>query len=124
MPAVYRDPQVGDLGGKSVYVVPTGPETIFPDDKGMSLREITDGTSKTILVVEVDPAHAVPWTKPDDLVVDKAAPATGLAPIAGGSYLVGFADGSVQRMPASVEATTLWALFTRAGGEVVQRPIE
>ncbi len=122
MPPVYREPKFGDLGDKSVFVVPTGPETIFSDDKGLTIRDVTDGTSKTILLVEVDPAHAVPWTKPDDLAIAKAAPATGLATVANGNFLVGFADGSVIRIAPNTDTATLWAMFTRAGGEMVERP--
>ena len=66
-----------DLGNKTVYLVPTGKETIFFDDKGTSLQQITDGTSRTILAVEADAEHAVPWTKPDDLAIDKEQPPLG-----------------------------------------------
>jgi Protein of unknown function (DUF1559) len=123
MPAAYLNARVGDLGGKTVYLVPTGEEMIFCDTKGTSLRQITDGTSKTILIVEVDAEHAVPWTKPDDLAIDEEKPAAALARMPGnGTFLVGFADGSVQSLPGGIEPATLWAMFTRAGGEVVARP--
>ena len=40
--------------------------------RACSVREITDGTSNTIMAVEAK--EAVPWTKPDDLSFDPAAP--------------------------------------------------
>ena len=123
MPAAYRNPRLGDLGGKTVYLVPTGKETIFSDDKGTKLRQITDGTSKTILVVEVDAQHAVPWSKPEDLAVDEEKPAAGLARMPGsGAILAAFADGSVHMLPGDIDPVTLWAYFTSAGGEVVTGP--
>jgi hypothetical protein len=123
MPAVYMDPQVGDLEGKTVYLVPTGKETIFGDEKGTSMRQITDGTSRTILVVEVDPQHAVPWTKPEDIAIDEEKPAAGLARMpGGGALLVGRADGAVVALPGDIDADTLWSLFTRAGGEKIPWP--
>jgi hypothetical protein len=123
IPAAYFNPRLGDLGGKTVYLVPTGKETIFSDDKGTKLRQITDGTSKTILVVEVDARHAVPWSKPEDLAVDEEKPAAGLARMPGnGAILAAFADGSVHMLPGDIDPVTLWAFFTSAGGEVVAGP--
>ncbi|HEX4147295.1 MAG TPA: DUF1559 domain-containing protein [Pirellulales bacterium] len=123
VPAAYVNPRLGDLEGKTVYLVPTGKETIFSDDKGTLLRQITDGLSKTILVVEVDADHAVPWTKPEDLAVDENKPDAGLARAPdNGAFVVGFADGSVLALPGDTDPATLWSFFTRAGGEAVIRP--
>jgi hypothetical protein len=48
---------------------PAEAETIFDDPAGTAIVRITDGTSNTILVLETHPEFAVPWTKPDDLVI-------------------------------------------------------
>ena len=45
-------------------------DSVFPGQKGVAIRDITDGTSNTILLVEADDEHAVPWTKPDDWEYD------------------------------------------------------
>ena len=52
--------------GKTSYLTPRGPGTIFPGAQGIKLQDITDGTSNTILVVEANDVSAVIWTKPDD----------------------------------------------------------
>jgi hypothetical protein len=51
------------------YQVITGPGAPFNDSKKISLRDIVNGTTNTILAVEAkDP---VIWTKPADLVLPK-----------------------------------------------------
>lgn len=122
MPAVYQsslDPKLA-AEGKTTIVVPVGPDTIFPPGKSVGLVEITDGTSNTILALEVEPAKAVPWTKPDDLSVDLKNPLAGVGidPRAG-VFLTLFADGSVRRISKSIDPKTLAALLTRNGGEGV-----
>ena len=74
---------------------------MFPPTGGLKIKDITDGTSKTIMTVEVDPGHAVVWTKPDDLEVDLENPGLGLFAL-NQPAIVGFADASV---PAPSAAT-------------------
>ena len=85
------------------------------------IYQITDGASNTIMIVEVDDAHAVTWTKPDDLEFDPKAPRKNIGILRGDSFLVAFADGSVQTLPANIADATLAAIFTRAGGEAIDR---
>ena len=89
MPAIFR-PANEKLAaeGKTKFVMPLGERTIAPDEKRpISFRDITDGTSNTIMLVEADDEHAVVWTKPDDLEIDlsQAAVRTGRSP--GGRFL-------------------------------------
>ena len=51
--------------------------TPFDSTRGVDLREITDGTSGTVLIFEAD--TPVPWTKPDDLHWSPAGPLPHLA---------------------------------------------
>ena len=51
-PAASRD-------GKTNLVLFTGPETAYPTGRGLSAEECPDGLENTILVVEIDDAHAV-----------------------------------------------------------------
>jgi hypothetical protein len=123
MPEVYKDPRLGDLGNKTVYLVPTGDAVMFFNKVGANMKTVTDGTSKTILVVEAAPENAVLWTKPDDLKIDPEKPAAGIA-TNGGVFLVAAVDGSIHVVSSLIDAETLWALFTRAGREPVAFPDE
>jgi hypothetical protein len=121
MPTVYKNPLSGNLHGKTVYQVPTGKETIFFDTNGTSLEQITDGAASTILLVETDTEHAVPWTKPEDITIDPRDPAARLQRW-GGSFLAVFASGLVRPLSDDTDPATLWSYFTRAGGEEMSEP--
>ena len=69
MPAVYTCPsgsRTPAKEGKTTYLTPRGPATIFPGADAIKIQDITDGTSNTIFVVDASDAAAVTWTKPDD----------------------------------------------------------
>jgi hypothetical protein len=122
MPAVFRCPKrkAADKD-KTTYVVPVGSTTIFPGSaKGLSFRDITDGLSNTIILLDVDDGHAVTWTRPEDLKYDPNRPLTGLAGHHPGVIPVMFADGSLHFLRAKIAKQKLQALFTRNGNEVVQ----
>jgi hypothetical protein len=73
------------------------------------------------MVVEAAPDRAVVWTCPDDWSYDPEQPLAGLGGLHKNIFLAAHADGSVQAISEKVDAKTLKALLTRAGGEVVQR---
>src|SRR5262249_16289055 len=52
----------------TTYVAVTGPGTIFPDGSRTEIKDITDGTSNTLMIVEVANTD-IPWTAPWDLDV-------------------------------------------------------
>jgi hypothetical protein len=108
--------------GMTGYVVPIGDATIFPGKDAVKIADITDGTSNTVILMEADEKNAVIWTKPDDLKVDPKKPEAGLNVRDGKGYLMAFADASVRMVPKTVDKKTLWAIFTRNGGEVIDLP--
>ena len=124
MPNQYRS--AGDPKGEQVkpghtrFVAPLTANSIF-GKPGLPPRfeKIFDGTSNTILLVNATPSAAVPWTKPDDLVVDAANPLAGLVGEGQSSLLTVFADGSVQTFSAKIDPETLKALLSQDGGEVI-----
>jgi hypothetical protein len=123
MPDVYKNPNSRvSAEGKTNYLTVRGAKTIFSGGRGTKIRDISDGSSNTITVVEVNDESAVPWTKPDDFEYDENDPIKGLVGMRPGIFLAAFADGHVQAISQSIDANVLKALFTRDGGEAVQLP--
>ena len=73
------------------------------------------------MVSEVNPEAAVEWTKPADWELDPADPTRDLGGVNPSTIIVGFADGSTQRLPNSIDPETMKAIMTRAGGEELPR---
>jgi hypothetical protein len=131
MPPVYRSPNSRAEPGKTNYLGVRGKDKVFVEPKkdapgrwplGTSFREILDGTSNTIMVVEVNDQAAAIWTKPDDFEPDEQNPLQGLLGLRPGGFQVGFCDGSVRFVAASIAPNVLKAMFTKAGGEIVTAP--
>jgi hypothetical protein len=121
MPAVFHSPKIKTgRAGMTTYLAPAGKELVFTgQEDGTSIKDITDGTSNTIMLVDAADEKAIIWTKPDDLTVDLSDPKKDLFGHYRGYFLAGMADGSVRRVPGTISAATLRAAFTRAGGEVL-----
>jgi len=89
---------------------------------GLRLANVTDGTSNTLFVGETEGSN-IPWTEPIDIPI-------GASPTLGGngfsSFILSavpfvFVDASVLFLPNNIDSNTLHALFTPAGGEIVDR---
>jgi hypothetical protein len=111
------------------YQVIVGPGTVFEGPRPR-LRDIPDGASKTLLIVEA--AEPVLWSKPADLKYNPNGP----IPALGGlftkptfflgyesgrkpGFTAAFADGSTRFINLDTDEKTLRALITRNGGEPV-----
>ena len=77
MPAIYANAHHASADS-TIYLAINSPEAVFGGREGKSFREIIDGTSNTLLVVEADPERAVVWTRPDDLKYEARQPLAGL----------------------------------------------
>ncbi len=121
MPAVFRSVASKAPANTTTYLVPVGPDTLFEGNKGRSIREIADGTSNTIMLLEVNGDQAVIWTEPDDFEYDQETPMRNLVGPSPDGFLAAFADGSVEFIWSSIEPTVLKAFFTPDGGEKVGR---
>ncbi|WP_442510948.1 DUF1559 domain-containing protein [Novipirellula sp. SH528] len=120
MPATYVDPSVPAEPGYTVFQLPVGPETLFPEQGERKFQEVLDGLSNTIMVVETNRSIAVPWTKPADVEIDINNPLPQLGNTHQGGFHVLLADGSVRFVTKEIAVETLKALFTYNGKEIVR----
>lgn len=121
MPRVFHSPvsEHAPGSGLTVYREVTGERTVFPGPEGIEYKQITDGTSNTIMLVEVDDEHAVVWTKPEGLPYNADHPRTGLGGQYEEGFLAVFCDGSARLIPSTVPDETLRRLLIRDDGQVI-----
>ncbi|MGA2254061.1 MAG: DUF1559 domain-containing protein [Thermoguttaceae bacterium] len=119
VPRVYVSPNYSGPPARTNYLGVGGKGGLFADKEGVPIKNITDGTSNTIMVVEANNPSAVEWTKPDVFVPNAANPARSLTGLRPGGFNVLMADGSVRFISDKIDAQTLKALFTYNGGEAV-----
>ena len=113
--------------GMTRYLVVVGPgidtysvNTPFNASAGAEIRELTDGTSNTVLAIESE--ALVPWTKPDDLHWAPGGPLPRMiSPHADGTHVL-LADGSARFLKQTIPSQFLLALLTINGGEVFSGP--
>jgi hypothetical protein len=108
--------------GRTNYVLPVGPGTMFEGHEGKTFKEITDGISRTIMAVEVDDEHAVIWSKPDDLPYDPKEPAKSLGGHFKDVFVALMGDGAVRVFPLSIPADDLRSWFSAAAGDKPSNP--
>lgn len=118
MPNVYKTPGSNLSAGQTQVQLPVGPGTIFENGEGRRLRDITDGSSNTILVVETLPANAVNWTEPVDWTYNPQDPMAGLSS-GGQPFNAVFADGRAAKLSGGLGAAVAQALFSRNAGDFV-----
>lgn len=127
MPEVFASPGVDKSKGMTKYLAVAGTETVLTSDrptgdngyKGSRIRDITDGTSNTIMFVEAN--KSVPWTKPEDLPFDAEKPIGELIKHLPNRFLAAAADGVVHQVVMSETEefkTILKRAFIRSDGEV------
>jgi prepilin-type processing-associated H-X9-DG protein len=122
MPAIYTCPSESRgqaTAGKTSYLTPRGPATIFPGAEAVKMQKITDGLSNTILVAEANDAAAVIWTKPEDWDIAVELRAQSLFGHHPDGTNFAFADGSALFLKKTITPKALRALTTRNGAEVV-----
>ncbi len=118
MPPQYLVEGVSKPTEKSTYFrVFAGNGALFEMTKPTKIRDVTDGTSNTILIATA--ATAVPWTKPEALDFDPKGDMKKLMMLDKEGCNVAFADGSVRFLMSAIKEEMLKALITKGGGEVV-----
>ena len=125
MPKVYACPSAPPSVGETHYAVPVGPQAMFPFDRAVAIREVTDEISHTILVLETLGSN-LNWMAPLDVPVGTGtseAPPGSFSSRHTGGFHVALADGSVRFVrDGDFPAQKLDSLVTRDGGEVIDLP--
>jgi hypothetical protein len=128
MPRVFccpSDPGANPDLPLTSYLAVVGPETAWPDEKACEFRDIKDGTSNTLLVVESH-GSGIHWMEPRDLHTGQMAReinpshGQGICSCHGAKRdlaQVALADGSVHVLFNDLTREEVETLLTIAGGE-------
>jgi prepilin-type processing-associated H-X9-DG protein len=115
------DPGAMANSAETNYVMIVGKDTVGgTPNEAVKISDITDGTSNTIMVVEVSGLH-INWEEPRDATVDEFMElvAKGHASFHSGGFQAVFVDGSVHFISNAVNPKTLRALLLRNDGQPV-----
>lgn len=123
MPKVFSLPGTPESDGKKThYQAFVGNGAMFETVAPLKIADITDGTSNTVMFFTA--AKPVEWTKPDDVEFDPKQDVKKLLLFQNKAVMMAFGDGSVRAVSETVSESTLKALITRNGGEVVGNDFE
>lgn len=108
------------------YVAIVGPNSVFQGPTATQIPMITDGTSNTIMIVEVRGNHKS-WMEPADLDATTMQYKVNAGSTDPGSFHPGgmnasYADGSVRFLSQSMDPAVFRAMTTINGNEVVPMP--
>ncbi len=125
MPEIYSrssrilDTEDRPAPGYTTLLAPAGEDAVFGGETSHSLGHIVDGTSNTVVLVEVMPERAVPWTAPQDFVYDPDNPLDGILIHPDERWMAGMADGSLQWFRSGASARTILHLFQKSDGHPI-----
>ncbi len=124
MPPVFRCPwDDSESAFDASYLAITGDGTAFPPHQTVAFRDFRDGSSSSLMLLEVV-RSGIPWTAPRDfdasaILADSAEPDSvrlSFGHMEGGAH-VEFADGHVRWLEDGMSTDTMRAILTIDGGE-------
>jgi hypothetical protein len=133
MPVVFRSPETTDerfvtnylaISSDSSILIPPS-ESAFGQTTpfGISVKQVADGTSNTLLIVEVSNDRACEWARPEDFRVVAEDPLKGLGHDRDPNVFLGaFGDGATRAVSRKLDPQMFMGLTTRHGGESVDSP--
>lgn len=95
-------------------------QSVIRPESSCSIKDVKDGTSNTLTVIEVDAEHAVPWMSPydaDEALFLSLGPQSKLSHPGGFHALI--TDGAVRMLKRDLPADTRRALITVDGSEKI-----
>ncbi len=116
MPGIYSDPSslLDPKMGRSSFAGVTGEKmALTGKSDGRGMREIRDGTSVSIMVVQVDDEHAPIWTQPVDWTPNAANPYAGLGGLHPNGAIAGYGDGHAGFISQGIDPDLLRAVADR-----------
>ncbi|MEM7559054.1 MAG: DUF1559 domain-containing protein [Planctomycetota bacterium] len=113
---VFECPAAGLEPGSTTYTVVDDPAGIFNGSTSTKVAQIADGPGNTLLVVEVDNAHAIPWMSPTDIDMKTYLNNSFKSEHEGGANCA-LADGSVHLMPSWMKEEEMEAMATKSAGD-------
>ncbi len=116
--AAYRCPSASIPNNRTTYLAVVAPDGCIRPTGPRNLSDITDGTRTTLLLIEVDSQHAVPWMSPvdaDEGLVMSLGPNSPLTHA--GGFTVAFVDGHVAFLSADTLPAQRRALISIAGAD-------
>ena len=118
MPSVFHCPFAVLPPNFTSYLGVVGSNACFHPTAPRAFSEMTDGTSETLMVIEVAQEHAVHWMAPQDASEEMVLNFgnNGILAHAGGTPAA-MADGSVTFLSENLETQTLRALISIAGND-------
>ena len=120
IPSIYRSPKDPRSTSASIFVL-TGTGTVFDGKEGIRIRDIIDGTSDTLLVVEAK--RNIPWTKPEDIPYDPDKPLPNLGGYEEGGFNAALCDGASRFFSEKIDEWILRAAITRNDGQPLPRSL-
>ncbi len=119
-PAVFRCPGFYGPSGLTTYLGVAGEGCVFHGSEVRRIRDITDGISDTLLVIETSEDRAVPWMAPQDADRQMFLGLTEKSDLSHlGGVNVAIADGSVRFCSYQLPSAARTALMTIAGNDKV-----
>lgn len=122
MPEVFKSVQAEAGTNRTNIAAIVGPGTMWPPEGDFHVRDIIDGTSNTIMLIESNGLD-IPWMEPRDMSIDDFVKGINQPGGPQGSFrrglIVALADGAVVTLSPETNSTDLRALATTSGGEVV-----
>ena len=120
VPYVYRCPGVALPPNFTSYLGIVGSNACFHPTAPRAFSEITDGTTETLMVIEVAQEHAVHWMAPHDASEEMVLNFGNDGKLAHiGGTQAALADGSVRFLSENLNTETLRALISIAGNDRV-----